>query len=329
MDLGGEDRLIRRLRRHLEARGNRFLGDDAALLPASGDLAVSVDQQIAGVHFPDELDPALLARRALAVALSDLAAMGAEPLHVLLALAFPTAFDAPRLLDALLAACRRYGVELVGGDLARSSRLAATLTVVGRRYRGGRWLRRRLARPGDRLWSGGPLGQSALGRLLIGRGASIKGRCVELPARPALPRSLEAAARRAVRRHLQPTPQLQLGHWLALRRRAAVIDVSDGLALDLHRLCRESGVGARLDARALAASRQERQLAALLKVDFEQLALSGGEDYVLLFALPPSVRPPRPMACRRIGRITDGKEIILADARRERSLPPAGWDHLR
>jgi thiamine-monophosphate kinase len=329
MDLAGEDRLIRRLRRRLEIRGNRFLGDDAALLPASGDLAVSVDQQIAGVHFPEGLDTALLARRALAVALSDLAAMGAEPLYVFLALAFPAASDAPRLLDALLPACRRYGVELAGGDLARSPRLAATLTVVGRRYPRGRWLRRHLARPGDLLWSGGPLGLSALGRLLIDQGASIAGRRVELPARLALPRSLAAAASRAVRRHLQPTPQLELGLWLALRRRAAAIDVSDGLALDLHRLCHESDVGARLDARSLTASRHERQLAGLLNVEFEELALSGGEDYVLLFALPPSVRPPRPLACRSIGRITDEKEIRLADSRCERPLPPAGWDHLR
>ncbi len=329
MDLGGEDLLIRRLRRRLEAQGNRLLGDDAAFVPAQGAWAISVDQQIAGIHFPPGLDPAVLGRRVLAVALSDLAAVGAEPLYAFLALAFPAAFDAQRLLDGLLGACRRYGVQLAGGDLARSPHPTAALTVVGRRPRRGHWLRRDLARSGDSLWSGGRLGLSGLGRLLIEKGASLKGRRVELPHRLGLPPRLGPTARRAVRCHLAPTPQLELGRWLALRRRAAAIDVSDGLALDLHRLCRASDVGALLERRSLPASPAELKLAEKLGVDFRELVLSGGEDYALLFTLAASSRPPKRFGCRLIGRITAAQKVLLVGSRGQRPLPAAGWDHLR
>ncbi len=328
MDLGGEDRLLRRLRRRLERAGNNLIGDDAAFVSTTGDWAISVDQQIAGVHFPRQLDPAILGRRALAVALSDLAAVGAEPRYVLLALAFPSGFDAERLIDAVDRACRGYGALLAGGDLARSELPTATLTVVGRRPTRGRWLRRDLARPGDVLWAGGRLGLASLGRLLIERGAAIIGRRVELPRQLALAPSLLPAARRAVRSHLQPSPQLELGLWLARRGRAAAIDVSDGLALDLHRLCRESEVGARVDTRALVGAAPDQSLAERLSVDHLELVLSGGEDYALLFCLASSISPPERFRCRSIGTITSSRRVLLCGSRGQRPLPATGWDHL-
>jgi len=323
----GEDRLIAWLRRQTRERGEDLLGDDAAVLPASAPL-VTVDQQIAGTHFPGDLAPPTVARRLVAVALSDLAAMGAEPRHAFLALTMPHRFEPRPFLTALLAACDAFGVVLAGGDLARGPVLAAALTLAGRRVARGRIVRRANARPGDAVWVGGTLGESAAGRGLVARGARIAGRGVQLPAGfPATP-DLRRAAGLAVRRHLEPRPQLDLGRWLAGRRRAAAIDLSDGLAIDLHRLCRASDVGARIDASLLPLPTAFDRLAAQVGRPAVRLALAGGEDYVLLFAVPPTVRPPARFTARRIGEIVAGRRLTLEQDGSRRPLPPSGWDHL-
>lgn len=313
----GEDELLRRLRGRLGPSSP--IGDDAAILSPSGPLAVTVDSQIAGVHFIPDLDPAHVARRLLAVNLSDLAAMGADPAWAFLALSAPPDFDHDRFFRAFTTACRRYGVTLAGGDLARCDRLVATLTLIGTKPEGRHWLRRNAARPGQDLWLGGTVGESAAGRILIDRGAGH-----------AMPPSLSRAARRAVRRHLLPTPQLELGRWLGEQKEEiAAMDVSDGVALDLHRLCRESGTGAEIHAEALPFPDRLIDLAGALSVDPFDLALSGGEDYVLLFTLPPGVQPPDSFGCRKIGTITSGKTITWIRGGRRLRLPAAGWDHLK
>lgn len=205
-----EDELIAWLRRYSARGGRQWIGDDAAILPAES-LAVTTDTQIEGVHFLRGLDPAIVARRLLAVNLSDLAATGANPRYALLALAAPAGFDHARFFRALVAKMRHYGMELVGGDLAKSSCVTAVLTVFGSRYESGRWLGRGHAEKGDHLWLGGCVGESAAGARLLGRGAALVGRQVRLPESFAAPRSVLAAARRAVRRHLEPRPQLDLG----------------------------------------------------------------------------------------------------------------------
>jgi thiamine-monophosphate kinase len=131
-----------------------------------------------------------------------------------------------------------------------------------------------------------------------------------------------------VRRHLSPRPQLELGLWLATRRRAAAIDVSDGLAIDLHRLCRASGVGARIVANLLPLPPGFDRLATWIGSSALELALGGGEDYVLLFALPPTVAPPESFGARRIGEIVAGRRLTLEEHGKSRRLQPAGWDHL-
>lgn len=325
----GEDALVAWLRRRLPRGGG--LGDDTARLPAAGPVAVTVDQQIEGVHFPAGLDGATVGRRLLAVNLSDLAASGARPLWALAALTLPAGYDPKPLLRGLLAACREHGVALVGGDLARGPRLAAALTLAGALGDGAAPLGRDRARPGDSLWLGGTVGESGLGRELLLRGARADGRRVEIPS-GLVPAPLAAAARRAVRRHLRPEPQLALGRALAAARGAgAAIDLSDGLALDLRRLCAASGVGAEVELPRLheAVAPRFEALAAALDLAPVGLALGGGEDYVLLFTLRAGARPPRGYRAVRIGTILAGRALSLSDAAgRRHPLPRLGWDHL-
>jgi thiamine-monophosphate kinase len=320
----GEDRLIAWLREEVSKRGHDALGDDAAFLERES-WAVSVDQQTEGTHFAPGTGPSVVARRLLAVNLSDLAASGSEPAYGLLAAAVPRGFRLKTFFRAFLDAARDHGLELVGGDIARARRASFSLTVFGRRTAGGRWLRRDAGRVGDALWLGGSLGESAAGRVLITRGARMSGTAVRLPTAFCVPR-LAAPARSAVRRHLAPRPQLELGRWLSRRRRAAAIDVSDGLLLDLERLCRASGVAARIDARKLPLSPGFSRLADALGCDPLELAAGGGEDYVLLAALPPTVTPPAALSCRRIGEVVAGEGVELhGTPQRPRRR---GWDHL-
>jgi thiamine-monophosphate kinase len=309
-----EDRLLAWLRGRIGP--GSLAGDDAAVLPR-GAWAVTVDSQIAGVHVDPGLDPALLARRLLAVNLSDLAAMGALPAYAFLALSAVRGFDHRRFFRAFLAACRPHRLALAGGDLAtHPTATTATLTLLGRRRRRGHWLARGNARPGDALWLGGTVGESAAGRALLDTGGPGSG--------------AGAAGRRAVRRHLLPTPQLALSAWLARQTRAAAIDVSDGVALDLRRLCRESGVGAVVEPEALPLATGFAALCRRLGRDPLALALGGGEDYVLLFALPSRREPPTRFGCRRIGEIVRGRRLVLrSEDGRKRPLPALGWDHLR
>jgi thiamine-monophosphate kinase len=289
---------------------------------------MTVDQQIAGIHVPADLDVAVWARRLLAVNLSDLAAMGARPLTALLTLAVPLGFPVRRFLGATVRACRPYGMTLAGGDLARANQAVTTMTLIGTRARGSHWVSRSAGRAGDRLWIGGTVGLSATGQRLVARGARLAANRVSLPAEHRLDSAVAKAARRAVRRHLAPQPQLELGEWLGACRRAAAIDLSDGLAKDLHRLCRASGVGAIIESDSLPISVDVTTLAAIVGESTAQLALEGGEDYALLFALPPRKTPPEDFGARAIGRLTRDRRVWLEDGDARRALEPAGWNHL-
>lgn len=303
------------------------LGDDAAFVELRGATAWTVDQQIAGLHFPADLDPAVVAGRLLEVCLSDLAAVGAEARTALLALSAPRGFDHRRFFTAFLKACRQRNVELVGGDLAAGDGVHAALTLVGRRPSRRRWVRRDAGRAGDVLWLAGTPGLSALGQRLVARGARLSGRGVRLPA-GVVPASLERVARSCARHHLRPRAQVELGLWLGGRRRAAAIDLSDGLSLDLARLCRASGCGAVLHPEALVLPPTARRLAQRLGEEPLRWALSGGEDYLLLAALPAGTRPPERFRARRIGHLVDATGLWLEREGRLRRIEPAGWDHL-
>lgn len=289
---------------------------------------VTTDQQIEGVHFPPDLGASLIARRLLAVNLSDIAAMGAIPSFALLALCCPKTFDTRLFFRSLIDSCERFGVELVGGDLARHETLSATMTLVGRREQGSNWLHRTNARPEDALWVGGPLGRAVAGLHLVREGAGLKANSVVLPTELKLDGpSVVAEARRAVRAYLKPTAQLELGLWLARRPRAAAIDTSDGLALDLHRLCSESQVGAEVILEDLLIDQDLAELHRAIGLDPITAVLAGGEDYRLLIALPAKTNPPAELGCRKIGKFTRDRDIKLIQGGEGRLLDALGWDH--
>ena len=293
-----------------------------------GEWAVTMDSQVEGVHFMPGLDAGAVARRLLAVNLSDLAAMGAKPAFAFLALAAPLDFDHRRFLGALADACDEVSLALAGGDLSKHSRLTAVLTLLGKKPAGGRWLRRGDALAGESLWLGGTVGESAVGLGLIQRGVTIAGRTLHVPADLKLPDSMRRQARHAVRRQLRPRPQLELGQWLGCCPAGAAIDLSDGLARDLHRLCNASEVGAEIDLDRLPLASGHRRLARAIGRDWRELALAGGEDYILLFTLPSEIEPPDRFACTRIGFISEG-DVSLVKEGKTQPLSASGWDHLR
>ncbi len=288
---------------------------------------MTVDSQIEGVHFLPGLDAATVARRLLAVNLSDLAAMGANPAFAFLALAAPRDFDHRLFFSALTEACDDHSLALAGGDLSRHSNVTASLTLLGSKPRDRRWLRRSNALAGEALWLGGTIGEAAIGLALLEKGVEIIDGEIRIDSL-GLPHALRRQARRAVRRHLSPEPQLELGRWLGETLSGAVIDLSDGLALDLHRLCSKSGVGAEIFLDRLPLADGHKRLARSIGRDWKDLALAGGEDYVLLFSLPAGTKPPARFGCTRIGAIAD-RGVTLVEAGEETPLPAAGWDHLR
>ena len=304
------------------------IGDDCALLqPAPGmQLAVSTDLLVEGRHFFADVDPAALGHKALAVNLSDLAAMGAEPLAFTLALALPPerAQDEAwlaALAQGLFALADAHGCALVGGDTTAGP-LTLCITVFGQ-VPAGHALRRDRARAGDDLWVSGTLGDA---RLAL---AALRGE-IDLPA--------EALAQ-ARQRLERPTPRLALG--TALRGIAhSAIDVSDGLAGDLGHILKASQVGAAIEAvdaskliafRAmLAGAEGPFGLKSLLS-----FILTGGDDYELAFTAPPAARAAVQAAAQRaatpvtrIGRIEAEPGLRLIDAHgRATPLAARAFDH--
>jgi thiamine-monophosphate kinase len=329
----GEDAFLERLRRRFAVpaapRGGLGIGDDAAVLPGRPRRVVTTDLLVEGQHFRfDLLAPADLAVRALEANLSDIAAMGAQPEAVFLGLAWPRGAAASRRLEPFLAAlaraCRARRVPLLGGDTVRAPQGATTLAlaVTGLPHRGGPVLRSG-GRPGDALVVTGALGGSALGLALLEGRVRV---------------SREAGARRlaerAAARYRRPRARLAAAPALAARA-SALIDLSDGLGLDLPRLARASGCGFEVRADLLPV---DPAAARLLPPDEAlRLALRGGEDYELLAAVAPgrlagllrrlaAVGVPaaaigRLLPARAGGRLRTGGTV--------RRWVAAGWDPLR
>ncbi len=294
------------------------IGDDAAVLrvPDGHELVVSVDTLNEGVHFTADVAPGALGHKTLAVSLSDLAAMGAEPAWALLAVSLPTLDEA--WIAAFMAGFSRlageHRVALVGGDTTRGP-LALTVQIHGF-VPFGRALRRDGAHPGDHVYVTGTLGDAALALRQRSSGRVGGG---------------DVLARRLDR----PTPRLLVGR--ALRGLAsAAIDVSDGLIGDLAHILAASGVGARIDVDRIPRSAPFVEATAGWPVEEAlSLALTGGDDYELCFTVPPDrlsdldrVAADWDAPIRRIGRIVDG-EGVTCRWRDGTSFEPAGtsFDH--
>lgn len=303
-------------------------GDDCAAVEGRDGhwTLLTIDALVDGRHFHREwIDPVTLGRRLVAINASDVAAMGGSPRWALLSLVVP-----PQLADPWIegvargasAALRELGATLVGGNLSSTSEaIVADLALIGE-VESDRVLRRSAATPGDVVAVTGELGAAALGLAVRSRGA---------------PKSQDEFA--IVRRYLEPRPRVAEGRVLSgCAGVGAAIDVSDGLLADLGHVCAASGVGAEVDVPRLPIGEATRTLAAQLGIEPADLALSGGEDYELLFTARPGTFAEIAAAIRRdtgtvvqaVGRIVDGGGVrAVGPDGREHRPASFGWDHFR
>ena len=305
------------------ARGLELgIGDDGAIVEVrrGHKLVLKADMSIEGVHFTQRVHPPRsVGHRALARSLSDVAAMGGTPKFALTSLAISKAATRAWLRElyaGILALAKRFAVVLVGGDTAVVAGKTMLDVMVAGEVERGMELRRSGASPGDQIYVSGRLGLSALGLRLLESGR-----------RPSLQDS------GAIRAHLYPEPRCALGRYLSRKRLAsALIDISDGLSTDLAHLCESSGVGARVWADLIPGpefptGRGPRP------ADSLDLALHGGEDYELLFTVPPGKAGEVPVRLRglplnRIGEICRSKGVALVRPDGAvMSLGPGGYDH--
>lgn len=304
------------------------IGDDCAALALNGSdyLLWTVDTLVEGVHF-DLAYTSLsqLGWKSLAVNLSDIAAMGGTPGQALLSLGWPPVRDRRLALTfaaGLTQAAREYGVAIIGGDtVASPGGLIVTVTLTGQ-VPAAQMLRRTGAKIGDLIFVTGPLGEAAAGLEILRQGLD-------------LPPDLQAPL---IEAQLRPRPHLRAGRLLAWEGLAtALIDTSDGIATDLYHICRASGVGARLPAAEVPVSPRVQAAAPHLGRDPLDLALTGGEDYLLLFTCPPATAGRLPQsfsraglaAPSRLGRIVPGDRVILETPAGEVDISGRGYDHFR
>jgi thiamine-monophosphate kinase len=329
----GELELIRRVRARLrEAGADRSArlalgsGDDAAVVDAEGATAVSVDAMVEGVHFRLETaSPRSVGRKALAAALSDLAAVGAAPTEAYVALGVPGELAEEaclELIDGFVEGAAEWSATLAGGDVTASPVLFASVTVVGELADADAAVRRDGASPGEAVAVTGELGGAAAGLLLLERPALA----AEVP---------DALAERLRDRQLDPAPRLEAGQVLARCGATAMIDLSDGLGADAGHLARASGTRLDIDLPRVPVADGVAAVAAAAGVDPVELAVSRGEDYELLACLPPDAVAPAARALAEagteltvIGSVAEGEgEAVLRGASGE-ELPAKGYEHL-
>ena len=277
-----------------DARLVRGLGDDAAVVHGRGYSVTSVDTMVDGVHFRSaELRPEEIGRRALAAALSDLAAMGVDHgAQAYLALGLPRNSDLPQsraLIAGAAGLARDLGVTIAGGDVTAAPALFVSFTVVGWADDPGELVGRDGARPGDLVGVTGSLGGSAAGL------AVVEGRAGEL--QPQL-------AERLRNRYAAPWPRLAEGHALSRAGVSAMLDISDGLATDADHLARASGVAIELELAAVPIAPGVAEVASVLGEDPAAFAAQGGEDFELCFCAGPASRQAVEAAVAGLGTVT-------------------------
>jgi len=293
------------------------IGDDAAVWQAAAGLDLAtVDTLIEGVHFKyDYTSGEQLGWKALAVNLSDLAAMGAVPRYALVALALPPEVTVERvrlLYRGLLDAAEMFHVSIVGGNLSRAAEVSVTVTLFGNAS-GETVMRRDAARIGDAIAVTGQPGSAAAGLATL--------------TEDGIPQ--ESAGDHLREAFLRPYPRVREGQLMLKNGVRCAVDTSDGLAADLGHICRASGVGAKLWWDGLPLDDYVMRTFGPRAMD---LVLHGGEDYELLFTGPPDVvevvRDKLLCPVSIIGEITGAEEIVIADGKGgQRALEPTGWDH--
>ncbi|MDQ6728981.1 MAG: thiamine-phosphate kinase [Actinomycetota bacterium] len=284
-----------------ESRMIRWIGDDAAVVRARGYAVTSVDTMVQDVHFRrEQLTAHEIGGRAFAAALSDLAAMGADPGEAYLSLAIPPAMaggETHELVAGASAAAQRFGVIIAGGDVTAAPVLVVSVTVVGWADDPGALVGRDGARVGDAIVLTGPLGGATAGLALLdgrARGDAL------------------SAAVRAQLRHcfIAPEPRVHAGRELAAAGATAMIDLSDGLATDGRHIAAASGVALALESGRIPLAAGVSEIADELGVDPIALALTGGEDFELCACLPPAGAP---VTVTVIGRVDAGRAELRID----------------
>ena len=321
----GELSLLKRIRERFRVRAKDLIagiGDDSAIIiPRDRPLLLTTDMMAEGVHFDLAFTTYFqLGFKIVSVNVSDIYAMGGAPRFVLLDVAAPGGTDEKMLdsfFEGIQKALGRYHLVLVGGDLSSSKSLAISGTLVGYARKP---VTRSGARPGDRIYVTGNLGDSACGLELL---KNMK-RPIYIERGDRTNRPLGwATMRPLLMRHLLPEAR-KPGKISGVA--TAMIDVSDGLLIDLWRLCDESGVGARIYMRQLPVSSQMKKAASFLDLEPDSLAVAGGEDYELLF----TAHPKRRVAdAHCIGEITDSERIVVERDGTKRPFSPEGYQHWR
>lgn len=334
----GEFELLARIRERLPANGPRIhlgSGDDAAVSVPGGATATSVDALVDGVHFRRDLaSPAQIGHKALATALSDLAAMGAEAGEAYVVLGLPLDFsenECIEMLDGMTALATATGTALVGGDLSRARELFLAITVVGHSPDPAALVQRGGAQPGDILVLTGEIGGAAAGLALLDN-PHYEAEFVSSSAMGE--EEAKATMEELVGRQLEPRPRLAAGRALALAGATAMIDLSDGLGSDATHIAQASSVALQIDAGAIPLAPGSRELLEAGGRDPWEL-LRGGEDYELLASVPPprleeaasAVQDTEGISLTQVGEVRTGAgiEIRLPGGR---LLEPGGFDQL-
>lgn len=340
---------IKKIREQADARGAssgllQGIGDDAAVFRAAtgSNLVISTDLLIEDIDFRhDTTQPNLLGQKALAVSLSDIAAMGARPRWAMLSLGLqPAVWDsdfADKFYDGFFQLADRYGVKLIGGDVSRTPDKTVIDSIVIGECATGRAVLRSGAQPGDQIFVTGFLGDAAAGLRLLERGARLHAE----PIKPDNQKSMDEQSTphpvdRLLLRQLKPEPRVGWGMLLGDKQFAtAMIDLSDGLSSDLNHLCAESKVGALVDAACIPIDPLVRDMCGRRALDPLMLALHGGEDFELLFTVSPENIAKLPtrvdgVALTRLGEISEvSAGVSISEGSRTWHLEPGGWEHFR
>ncbi|MGQ9618698.1 MAG: thiamine-phosphate kinase [Candidatus Aminicenantia bacterium] len=300
-----------------ETEGVKGIGDDTAIIRSNSNyLLVTKDLLIEDVHFKLSFHPPyLLGRKSMAVNISDIAAMGGEPLYALLGVGFPSELSLEWIQNFMFGMreiCKEFGVFLIGGDTCASSKIFISITLIGKSKEP---ILRSTAKVGDYIYLTGNVGDSGAGLFILMKNLELEDEHIKY----------------LIKRHLDPSPRVEVGKFLQENSLASsMIDLSDGLSIDLHNLCRESKVGALIYADKIPISEELLKFCKERGEEPLKFALQGGEDYELLFTSSKELDREiiKKLSISLIGRIEEKvKGLRILKDGKEEILLRKGWDH--